>query len=417
MKPLSRRSFVKSSTVAVGAAVLANSPMCRPLGARVASDTMRIGIVGCGARGLGALRDCLTGAPGVKIVALADLFQQQVDSVKSRLKLHDVAMFSGFDAFEKIYSVDFDLVILAGPPGFRPAHFAAAVAAGRHVFIEKPVAVDPTGCRAIIETARLAKAKGLAVVAGTHRRHDPGYVETIKRIHDGALGELVAGECYYNTSNQIWFRPKKDWIADFTDFEWQCWNWYHWGWLSGDHIVEQHIHNIDIINWAFGGPPAKFTGMGGRQVRGQQPGDIWDHFAVEMEYPNGARVMSLCRQTANTSMRIGERVTGTRGVSDCTRTISGARPFKYEGPTPEPHIQEQTNLIASIRSGQLLNEGEQVAISTLTAIGGRIAAYTGREISWRWLVEGSKLDIFPKKAGPGPGIFTPIPIPGNVTLV
>lgn len=419
---LSRRDFVKLSAATAGATVLAASAP-RVWGAVAGSDRIRVGVVGCGGRGPAAAQNCLDSSPGVEIVALGDLFSWQVESAKKKLKIPNAAGFSGFDAYQKVLASDIDLVILATPPGFRPTHFAAAIAAGKHVFIEKPVAVDPVGVRSVIETARLAKEKKLAVVAGTQRRHQTRYIETMKRIHGGDLGELVAGQCYWN-GDGIWFRQKNDPafpdLAKMSDFEWQCWNWYHWDWLSGDQIVEQHLHNLDVMNWAFGGPPAKFYGMGGRQNRGDIPGNIWDHFAIEMEYPNGARVTSMCRHTPKSTTRIAERVVGTKGTSDCDKgTIRGEKAFafKSEGPELNPYVVEHTDLIASIRSGNPLNEGEQVALSTMTAIGGRMAAYTGREISWKWLMEGSKLDIFPKNPAPGVGLFTPVPIPGKVELV
>jgi predicted dehydrogenase len=418
--PLSRRDFVKISAATTGAAIVASAMTNQVMGATSGSDRIRVGVIGCGGRGTGAAQNCLDSAPGVEIVALGDLFQNQVESAQKKLKLTNVQKFWGFDAFKKVIASDVDLVILTTPPGFRPMHFEAAVAANKHVFLEKPVAVDPVGCRAVIAAAKLAKEKKLAVVAGTQRRHQPSYIETMKRIHGGEIGELVGGQCYWN-GDGIWFRakddPKNPWVAKLSDFEWQCWNWYHWDWLSGDQIVEQHLHNLDVMNWAFGGPPAKFYGMGGRQTRGDIPGNIWDHFAVEMEYPNGARVMSMCRHTPKSSTRVSERVVGTRGTSDCATSIKGEKAYVFAGTTPNPYVQEHTDLIASIRSGQPLNEGEQVAISTLTAIGGRISAYTGREIKWQWLVEGSKLDIFPKECKPGAGIFTPVPIPGKTELV
>jgi predicted dehydrogenase len=417
---LSRRDFVKLSAATAGAAVLASLGAQRVFGATTGSDRIRVGVVGCGGRGPAAAQNCLDSSPGVEIVALADLFPWQVESAKKKLKIPNAQGFSGFDAYQKLLATDIDLVILATPPGFRPSHFAAAVAAGKHVFMEKPVAVDPLGVRSVIETARLAKTKKLAVVAGTQRRHQPSYLETIKRIHGGDIGELIGGQCYWN-GDGIWFREKNDPkfpdLAKLSDFEWQCWNWYHWDWLSGDQIVEQHLHNLDVMNWAFGGPPVKFYGMGGRQNRGSIPGNIWDHFAVEMEYANGARVTSMCRHTPKSTTRVAERVVGTKGISDCTNYIKGEKAFTFTGPTPNPYVVEHTDLIASIRSGNLLNEGEQVALSTMTAIGGRMAAYTGREIKWQWLMEGSKLDIFPKNPAPGPGIFTPVPIPGKVELV
>lgn len=386
------------------------------IGASTGSDRLRVGVIGCGGRGSGAAQNCRDSSPGVDIVAVADLFERQVIGFKKKLSLPDIQGFWGFDAYQKLLATDVDLVILATPPGFRPMHFEAAIAAGKNVFMEKPVAVDPVGCRSVIATAQEAKRKRLAVGVGTQRRHQPSYIETMKRIHNGDIGELVGGHCYWN-GDGIWFREKKDWLEPLSDFEWQCWNWYHWDWLSGDQIVEQHIHNLDVMNWAFGGPPVKFYGMGGRQNRGSIPGNIWDHFAIEMEYANGARVTSMCRHTPKSSTRIGERVVGTRGSSDCTLNISGEKAYKYEGPTPNPLVQEHTDLIASIRNSEPINYGERVAHSTLTAIGGRMSAYTGREISWNWLLNASKLDIFPKKIGPGPGIFTPVAMPGTTELI
>lgn len=417
---LSRRNFVKLSAATTGAAMLAGLSAPRVMGATAGSDRIRVGVVGCGGRGRGAAQNCLDAAPGVEIVAIGDLFESQVTDAKTKLKLPNVQGFWGFDAYKKVLAADINLVILATPPGFRPVHFEAAIAAGKHVFIEKPVAVDPVGCRSIIATSKLAKQKGLSVVAGTQRRHQPSYMETMKRVTGGDIGELVGGQCYWNGEG-IWFRkkddPKTPWLANVSDFEWQCWNWYHWDWLSGDQIVEQHIHNIDVMNWAFGGPPVKFYGMGGRQNRGSLAGNIWDHFAVEMEYANGARVTSMCRHTPKSSHRIGERVVGTKGTSDCKGSIQGAKPFDYAGENPNPLVAEHADLIASIRKNQAVNEGERVALSTLTAIGGRMSAYTGREISWNWLLNGSKLDIFPKEIAAGPGLFPKVPVPGSVELV
>ncbi|PAW68044.1 MAG: hypothetical protein B9S34_03500 [Opitutia bacterium Tous-C1TDCM] len=417
---LSRRDFVKLSAASAGAAALAGLSAPRAMGATAGSDKIRVGVVGCGGRGTGAAQNCVDSSPGVEIVALCDLFERQVTSAKTKLKVPNAQGFWGFDGYKQVLAADIDLVILATPPGFRPVHFEAAINAGKHVFIEKPVAVDPVGCRSIIATAKKAKEKRLAVVAGTQRRHQPSYLETMKRIQDGAIGELVGGQCYWNGEG-IWFRakddPKAPWLANLTDFEWQCWNWYHWDWLSGDQIVEQHIHNIDVMNWAYGGYPVKFYGMGGRQNRGSLAGNIWDHFAVEMEYANGARVTSMCRHTPKSAQRIGERVVGTKGTSDCKGSIKGEKSFDYAGANPNPMVEEHKHLIASIRANAPLNEGEQVALSTLTAIGGRMSAYTGREISWKWLLEGSKLDIFPKETKPGPGLFPKVPIPGSVELV
>jgi predicted dehydrogenase len=426
---LPRRDFIKLGTAAAVGAQLASQSL---FGAVAGSDKIRVGVIGSGGRGIGAARNCLEADPGVEIVALGDLFPEQVEKArlalqKSELNQGDKVIkqrpafvspeycFSGFDNYLKVLQAGVDLVILAAPPGFRPTHFKASVDAGKHVFMEKPIAVDPVGCRSVIEAARLAKTKNLAVVAGTQRRHAPGYIEVMRRIREGQIGELVGGQCYWNGGG-IWFREKKDWLAPLSDFEWQCYNWYHWDWLCGDHIVEQHIHNIDVMNWAFGGPPKTFFGMGGRQNRGDIPGNIWDHFAVEFEYENGARVFSSCRHAPKASTRVSERVVGTKGVSDCKGSIKGEKPFLYEGKYVDAYIQEHIDLIKSIRDGAPLNEGEQVAESTLTAIGGRMAAYSGRDFSWKWLMT-SKLDIFPKECKPGPGLFPPIPVPGTIDLI
>ncbi|MDO8540640.1 MAG: Gfo/Idh/MocA family oxidoreductase [Opitutaceae bacterium] len=430
---LSRRDFVKLSAVTASGTILAGLAGNRVMGATAGSDKIRVGVIGCGGRGRGAAKNCLASSPGIEIVALGDLFQAQVDNAEADIKKYTtqnkltqpaIQKFSGFDNYQKVLSANVDMVILAAPPGFRPTHFEAAVNAGKHIFCEKPVAVDPAGIRQFIAAAKKSKEKGLAVVAGTQRRHQASYLELMKRIHGGDMGELVGGQCYWNGQG-IWFRqkddPKTPWVAKVSELEWQCWNWYHWDWLSGDQIVEQHVHNLDAMNWAFGGPPVKFTGMGGRQTRDDGKGNIWDHFAVEMEYANGARVMSMCRHTPKSTPRVAERFVGTKGVADSTQSnlavIKGAKPFSYSGPTPDPYVVEHTDLIASIRKNQPLNEGEQVAMSTLTAIGGRMSAYTGREISWSWLMSGSKLDIFPKQLRAGAGIFPPVPMPGKYELV
>ena len=413
---LSRRDFVRLSALTAGATAIAAGAVPRAFGATTGSDRLRVGVIGCGGRGTGAAKNCLDAAPGVEIVALADLFQRQTDRARERFKVAPDRCFSGFDCYTKLLATDVDMVILAAPPGFRPSHFAAAVAAGKHVFMEKPIAVDPVGVRQVIEAAKLAKEKRLGVGVGTQRRHQASYQEVMKRVLDGDIGELVGGQCYWN-GESIWFREKKDWLAGLTDFEWQCWNWYHRDWICGDHIVEQHIHNIDVMNWAFGGPPVKFAGMGGRQNRGDIPGNIWDHFAVEMEYANGARVSSYCRHAPKTMTRVSERLVGTKGVADPNSSIKGAKPYTYSGAPMDPYVQEHTDLIKSIRANDPINDGIRVAESTLTAIGGRIAAYTGREISWSWLMNGSKLDIFPKNPAPGPGLYGPVPIPGTVPMI
>ena len=440
---LSRRDFVKLSAVTTGAALATGLGAHRGMGATAGSDRIRVGVIGAGGRGRGAAQNCLESAPGIEIVAIGDLFQAQVDGAETaiqkfatdkKLPAQKMQKFFGFDNYQKVLAAGVDMVILAAPPGFRPAHFEASVNAGKHIFCEKPVAVDPVGIRQFLASVKKSKEKNLAVVCGLQRHHQPSYLETIKRIQGGELGELTGGQCYWN-GTEPFFRARDDkdektgqlkgpWLAKVSDFEWQCWNWYHWDWICGDHIVEQHIHNIDVMNWAFGGPPVKFYGMGGRQTRGDKPGNIWDNFAVEFEYANGARVASQCRHAPKSTQRVNERIVGTKGWSFTDqsgeafiKTHSGEQKWRYDGALPNPYVVEHTDLVASIRKNAPLNEGEMVAYSTLTAIGGRMSAYTGRELSWKWLLEGSKLEIFPKRIAAGAGHFPLVPIPGSGELV
>jgi len=436
---MERRTFLKTSLPAAGALTFASLGIERVLGITQGSDRIRVGVVGCGGRGTGAARNCLDSSPGVSITAVADMFREQADKAAKQFKVASDRVFSGPDAYQQLMKTDVDLVILAAPPGFRPMHFKAAIEAGKHVFMEKPVAVDPVGCRLIIEFSNLAKERKLAVVAGTQRRHQASYIEVMKRIHGGDIGELVGGQCYW-LGGGIWYRKKEGFTAQLSDLEWQCYNWYHWDWISGDQVVEQHIHNIDVMNWCFDGPPKKFLASGGRQVRdsdimplvmdssdfqrmGQTNGhpnilgNIYDHICAELEYANGARVVSMGRHAPKSANRVGERIVGTKGVSNCSDQIQGEKPFSYTEKQIDPMVQEHTDLIKSIRAGEPLNEGVRMAESTLTAVGIRMSAYTGREFSWDWLLKSSKLEIFPKEIKPGPGIFPPIAVPGTTQLI
>jgi len=417
-----------------GAAVLAGSAVNLAFGQ--GSDRVKVGVVGCGGRGSGAVRDHLKSDPGTEVVAVADLFEgkakglkgglEREDKWKGRINIKDDHVFSGFDAAKNLLATDVQLVIMAQAPGFRPRHFKAAIEAGKHVFFEKPVAVDPAGCRIVIEASRLAEQKKLSVVCGTQRRHEFSRIELMKRIHDGAIGEIVGGQCYW-MGGGIWYRTPS---PGMSELEWQCHNWYHFCWLSGDQICEQHIHNIDVVNWAFQGPPKSFMAMGGRIARDytkqaketaaffkqedkweKYNGDIYDHISTELEYPNGARALSMgghhCAGRGNS-----ERIVGTKGASDCSSRITGENAWTYSGQHVNGMEQEHRDLMASIRAGKGLNEGVRIAESTLTAIGGRMSAFTGRSFSWEWLLKTSKLDLYPGdeklKAG-GAGVFYPIP--------
>jgi len=419
---VTRRDFVKT---AAAASIAAGFPGSFGVFAQ-GSDVIKVGVIGCGGRGTGAAIDCLKADPGVEIVALGDLVPDRVESSLARLtkeyatrvKVPAANRFTGFDNYKGVLSVpDVNLIVTAAPPGFRPIHLKAAVEAGKHVFMEKPVAVDPVGVRSIIASSDLAAQKKLAVVAGTQRRHQKRYLEMMKRIQDGQIGEIVAAQVYWNQGD-LWVKER---TPGMSEIEWQCRNWLYFSWLSGDHIVEQHVHNIDVANWAMGVMPKNVMGMGGRQVRiAPEYGNIFDHFAVEFEYPNGVRVSSMCRQTKGCNDRVEERIVGSKGVawstSSATR-ITGASPWTFEAEEINPYVQEHIDLIASIRKGTPLNEGRQIAETTLCAIMGRMSAYTGRAISWDWAMNSSKLDLSPKQYVMGPNPVDAVAVPGTTPLV
>ncbi|MGQ9455515.1 MAG: Gfo/Idh/MocA family oxidoreductase [Armatimonadota bacterium] len=422
-KGVTRRDFLKVSAVSAAALVGSSALPFAPGAWAAGSDELRVGVIGCGGRGTGAAKDCVKSSEGVRIVALGDVFKDRLesclanlngdDSVKSSVSVTPDRCFVGFDAYKGVIDSGVDLVILATPPGFRPAHFKYAVEAGKHVFMEKPVAVDAPGYRMVVEAGKLATQKKLAVVAGTQRRHSFNYQETIKRIHDGVIGEILAAQCYWNQGG-LWMHPRKQ---EWSDMEWQLRNWLYFTWLSGDHIVEQHVHNLDVINWVMGTHPIRALGMGGRQARIDPAyGHIYDHFTVEYEYPNGTRLMSMCRQIDGCANNVSERVVGTKGTSNCSDTIRGAVQWRYDGPGCHPYVQEHADLVASIRSGEPLNEAQQVADSTMTAIMGRMSAYTGQEITWEMAVN-SQENLMPEKLEFGPLPVPPVAIPGKTPFI
>jgi predicted dehydrogenase len=438
---VSRRQFLKnSSSAAVGAAVLAQAPFV--LTARAAADDpIRIGLIGCGGRGTGAVADALgaatdvnypqagyhtenikasasTGSRNVKVIALADVFGDRLNNCREQLQklnmpIADDLCFTGFDAYKKLLAVtEVNYVILATPPHFRATHMRAAVEAGKNVFAEKPVAVDGAGVRLVLEAGELAKQKNLGIVSGTQRRHMRSYQETIKRIQDGAIGELLCGRAYWN-GGVIWVVERQ---PGWSDMEWQLRNWNYFTWLGGDHIVEQHVHNLDIMNWVLQSHPVKALAVGGRQARPNQTyGHIYDHFAVEYEYPNGARMFSQCRQMNGCEGKLEEAIVGTKGTSNCKDWIRAADKqltYRFREQEVNPYQQEHQDLIASIRAGKPLNEAKAVAESTLTGIMGRESAYSGRSVDWDEVLNS------PKKLGPqtyqlGSLPFPDVPMPGQ----
>ena len=418
---VTRRTFMSTSAAA---AAFAWSGGVRLFG----SDTIRLGLIGCGGRGTGAVSDCLRGTEGVELVAMGDLapdrlaqsrtelekLVQSTPALASRIKVTPDRAFTGFDAYQRVLASDVDLVILATPPAYRPKHLAAAVNAGKHIFAEKPVAVDPAGVRSVLETYELAKKKNLAIGVGTQRRHQDDYQQTIARIKDGAIGQVISGQVFWNQGG-LWTRDRQ---PEWTDAEWQIRNWLYFAWLSGDHIVEQHVHNLDVAYWVLGELPVKATGVGGRQFRTDAKfGHIYDHFAVDYEYASGARIVSMCRQIPGTANRVGESFIGTKGQSDASRRITGPSAWTYTPPTPRSNgfVQEHTDLVASIRAGKPYNELKQIAESTLVAIMGREAAYTGQEMTWTGLLN-AKQDLTPPIPGYGPMTVPPVAMPGRTKL-
>jgi len=432
------KGISKTSATAAGAVALAGS-ISHVVHAR-ASGKIKVGLLGCGGRGNGAVRQNLNADPAIEVIALADLFESKVrstrdrllkdDKYKGRIKIDDDHLFSGFDCHEKLAQCEADILLMATAPAFRGRQMMAAIKAGKHIFTEKPVATDVAGCREVMAASALAKEKGLAIVCGTQRRHEPNRVELMKRIHDGQIGELVGGQCYWYGGG-IWYRGYQEGMSEL---EWQCNNWYHFNWLSGDQICEQHIHNIDIMNWCFDGPPVKFMAVGGRAWRSYNEkqivpakevcrkynngseanwekynGDIWDHIYAEFEYANGARCLSFSGHSPGKG-RGDEKIVGTKGTSNCNDRIEGENAWKYDGDRVNGMDQEHIDLIQSIRSGKPLNEGQRIAESTLTAIGARTAAFTGRTFSWKWLRNSSKQDLVPEQADlrAGRGVFHPI---------
>jgi myo-inositol 2-dehydrogenase/D-chiro-inositol 1-dehydrogenase len=418
----SRRDFLKTSTAAVGGAVAAGWSVI-PGAYAAGSDEIRVGVIGCGGRGTGAAEDVVTSSPNVKVVAMGDVFKDHLDKslkflqekVADKIDVPEERQFVGLDAYEKVLASDINYVILATPPGFRPLHLKASVAAGKHIFCEKPMAVDGPGIRTCYEVFEESKKKGMAIGVGTQRHHQTTYLETLKRVHDGAIGEIVAARAYWN-QGPIWVYPREE---GWSDLEWQLRDWYYFTWLCGDHIVEQHVHNLDVVNWAMHGHPVSAVGLGGRQVRtGPEYGCIYDHFAIDYEYENGVHMMSMCRQIPNCANSVSEALVGTKGFCQADRaTITGETSWRFRGEKNSPYVQEHTDLIASIRAGKPYNELEGVIEGTLTAIMGRMSAYTGKAVTWEEALN-SKEELVPANLAWDMSLpVPPVAMPGKTELV
>jgi myo-inositol 2-dehydrogenase/D-chiro-inositol 1-dehydrogenase len=436
---ISRRNFLgKAATVGVAGVVVPTiiTSCARETKKVVAVPTMldqapdgpvlKAGVIGCGGRGTGAANNFLSAGPNLQIVALGDTFQDRIDTCRaSILKQHqqDVPLencFVGFDAYQKVIDAGVDIIILATPPFFRPDHLAAAIAAKKHVFAEKPVCVDPVGARSVMATGEKAKGSGLCIVTGTQRRHQRDYVANWQQVAQGAMGDIVGGNVYWN-GGKLWHRDNN---PAWSEMEWMIRDWVNWTWLSGDHIVEQHVHNLDVMNWFTGTHPVKAVGMGSRLRR--VTGDQYDNFSIDYTFENGTHVHSMCRQINGCANSVSERLQGTKGSTNCQNSIldlAGNEIWKFEYPLDaegqpargemvDPYVQEHIDLVTAIRGNTTINEAENTAISTMVAIMGRISAYTGKETTFEEMMN-SDLKLGPKVFEWGPvDIDKSVPIAG-----
>lgn len=387
-----RRSFIKKS----GIAVLGTS-LTYPVG--VFSNTvkpndsaLKVGLIGCGGRGTGAAAQALHADPNVILSAMGDVFEDRLETAyeellkihPERIKLDAAKKFIGFDAYQKVIASDVDVVLLTTPPAFRPDHLAEAVSAGKHVFCEKPVAVDAPGVRSVLESAKIAKDKQLALVSGFCFRHNYPNQEFFGRILKGDVGDIRAVTTFRH-GGEAWYKDRQ---PDWTQMTYEMRNWYYYNWLSGDFIVEQAVHSIDMMSWAMNDVmPIKATGHGGRQVRiNPKYGNIYDHFSVEYEYADGAKGYHFTRQQADTSSQNSVEVFGSDGTALAhmyrSHVIKGKNNWSYEGENNDMFQTEHDELFKSIRKGNPINDGEKMAHSTLLAIMGRMVGYTGQTISW-----------------------------------
>ncbi len=412
---MNRRDFVMTSTAAaVGGLSLSRAADLRVQPA--SAEAIRIGVIGCGGRGTGATVQALSTTQDVKLVAMADAFDDRVQTsyetitsterddwlggsidLRARIDVPPERRFSGFDAYKQVLPL-VDVVILATPPGFRPTHFEAAIEAGKHVFMEKPVATDAPGVRRVVEAGKRARAEQINVVVGLQRHYQRMYRAWVERIHAGMIGDVILGRVYWNGAG-VWERPRQ---PQQTEMEYQMRNWYYFNWLCGDHIVEQHIHNIDVGNWVMDGHPLRAQGQGGRLVRnGKDHGEIFDHHFVEYEYENGSRVLSQCRHMPDCMDRVSEAFHGTNGTAPRPGVIlskKGKTLFEYDdGADPNPYQVEHDELFAAVAAGEYTYaDTERGVVATMTAILGRMATYSGQVVEWDQAVE-SDLDLMPPR--------------------
>ncbi|MGE3314587.1 MAG: Gfo/Idh/MocA family protein [Planctomycetaceae bacterium] len=415
-----RREFLKSGAAIVGGSLAMNLGLQSGLHA-AGSDVIKVGLVGCGGRGTGAASQALNADPNTVLVAMGDAFPDRLETSFNSLKKQPVGnriqvdadkKFTGFDCYKGVIEAC-DVVLLASPPHFRPAQLKAAIEAGKHVFAEKPVAVDAPGVRSVIETCKKAKEKNLSVVSGLCWRYDHGMRATFEQIHQGTAGEIVAMQCSYNTGT-LWNHPRK---PEWSDMEWLVRNWLYFTWLSGDFNTEQHVHSLDKMAWAMKDePPVRCSGTGGRQTRtAPEYGNVYDHMAVVYEYASGVKAFARCRQQDGCSNDVTDHVFGTKGRVDIFKhrieSLSGDLIWKFDGEKGNMYQTEHNELFASIRSGNPINNGEYMAKSTLLGVMGRMSVYTGKTITWEQAYNSTE-DLTPPKYEWGPISVPPIATPG-----
>jgi len=428
MNPISentdRRSFLKTGSLVTAASLLPGLAS-----AQGKASEIKVALIGCGGRGTGAAAQSLN-VPGTKLVAIADAFQDNANKAAATLKKQfpdrvDIPaerVFHGFDAYKQAID-SADLVLLCTPPGFRPAHFEYAVEKGKHAFVEKPVAVDGPGIRKFIEAAKAADAKNLKVVCGLQRHYQNSYLETLAQVKEGLIGDIVNSQVYWSGGG-VWTRTRQE---GMTEMEYQMRNWYYFNWVCGDHIVEQHIHNLDVGNWFKGAVPVKANGIGGRTKRvGKDWGEIYDHHYVEYTYADGTTMNSQCKHWNGTWSKVSETIVGSKGSATpgVIKDLSGKIIWRFRGENNNPYQTEHDVLVRHIRENKPINDAHRTAEATLTSIMGRMATYTGQEITWEQALN-SGLDTMPKTLAwdadpgpkPGPDGMYPAPIPGETVAV
>ena len=419
-----RREFLKTSTLATAGGAIAGALSLTNAVHAAGNDTLRVGLIGCGGRGTGAASQALMADTRVKLTAMGDVFPDRlqeslkglkvIEGLDAKIDVPAERQFVGFDAYKQVLASGVDVVLLTTPPHFRPLHLQAAIEAGKHVFAEKPCAVDAQGVHSVLRSCEAAKRKNLAVVSGLCLRYHAPYREGVRRIQDGAIGDvrtMIANDY----RGPLWLKPRQ---PDWSDMHWQMRNWYYFTWLSGDFNVEQHVHNLDVCAWAMGDQyPVKAIGMGGREVRkGPEYGNIFDHHSVIYEYANGVRLISNTRQMSGCKSDISISLFGAKGTALLTERRNGVRisagdEWTFRDDAPNLYQVEHDELFASIRAGKPINNGEYMAKSTLLAIMGRMATYTGQEITWD-MAWNSKEDLTPARYEWG-DIATPaVAIPG-----